>query len=163
MFLDSRHEGDEDGNTYDDDESVNWPKCEPVEGLFSSPKTVDKLSEIDPIAKMNDMGDDDGAQDLSEERLLTGREIKQRLPKISQTDYYLKPDIRGLTNMLRGDPNALKEVHSLIIGRTGYGYIKYSVPIDIEGVDICSHLAIKRGEFHNRTGAERIYSFCASL
>lgn len=127
-----------------DTEDTVWPEYKPKESLFSQPKTLDKL--IDPEGGIEIEGDTASAPPWTgEERLLTAREIKQRLPTIVDKEYYVKPDIRGLTNMLRGDPNALREVYGLVIGRHGYGYIKYSVPINIEGADICSRITFRKG------------------
>lgn len=153
LFLESKPDGDEDGALRGEDgDSVCWPNRNPMAGLFSSPRTVDKLYERDSSDKHDEIGAGDGEQDICEPLQLTARDIKLRLPKLTKPDYYLKPDIRGLTNMLRGDPNALKEVNSLIIGRTGYGFIKYSVPINIEGIDICSMIEFQRGELKKIKG-----------
>ncbi|GMH42077.1 hypothetical protein BSKO_09996 [Bryopsis sp. KO-2023] len=136
----SGEDENQEGNTSD---GVVWSYVKPKESNLI-PKAVDRL-----LTLQDDKIDqpEDGARPVSEggERMLTQKEIEERLPKITEEDFFIKPNIQGLRNMLRGDPNALKEVHGLVIGRKGYGKIRYDVPINLEGVDICKCVSFKKG------------------
>lgn len=48
--------------------------------------------------------------------------------------------------MLRGDRNALKAIHGLVVGRRGFGELKFLEPVNIEGLNICEVVSITRGE-----------------
>ncbi|CAD7704100.1 unnamed protein product [Ostreobium quekettii] len=76
---------------------------------------------------------------------LSEGEITKLLPRIRDSEYYTRPDARGLANMLRGDGCALKRVHGLTVGRSGYGEVKFLEPVDIEGIDVCDTVTISRG------------------
>ena len=77
---------------------------------------------------------------------LSEGKISQLLPTIQNSEYYTRPDLRGLSNMLRGDQDALKAIHGLVVGRRGFGELKFLEPVNIEGLNICEVISITRGE-----------------
>ncbi|CAD7699982.1 unnamed protein product [Ostreobium quekettii] len=81
----------------------------------------------------------DGESNLSKE------DISRLLPAVPQPEYYTRPDLRGLSNMLHADRHALKQVHGLTVGRTGYGELKFLEPVNVEGLNVCDVVSITRG------------------
>eukprot|EP00803_Ostreobium_quekettii_P005053 evm.model.scf_416.3 EVM.evm.TU.scf_416.3 scf_416:50932-55509(-) len=81
----------------------------------------------------------DGESNLSKE------DISRLLPAVPQPEYYTRPDLRGLSNMLHADRHALKQVHGLTVGRTGYGELKFLEPVNVEGLNVCDLVSITRG------------------
>ena len=77
-------------------------------------------------------------------------EVSKLLPVIQNSEYYTMPDLDGLSNMLRGDAHALPRVHGFVIGRKGYGEIKFLEPVNIEGLSICDTVSITRGKILSR-------------
>ncbi|XP_010537895.1 PREDICTED: nuclear pore complex protein NUP96 [Tarenaya hassleriana] len=64
------------------------------------------------------------------------REIKDLLPKLCSPDYFIKPCINELAEREIADPGYCGRVPDFIIGRIGYGYLKYLGNTDVRRLDL---------------------------
>lgn len=67
------------------------------------------------------------------------------MPRLRQADYYTEPSLRQLAAMARGDPEALAQVPNFVVGRQGFGAIRFLQPTDVRGLDLDSLVRFSRG------------------
>ncbi|KAJ0980511.1 hypothetical protein J5N97_008766 [Dioscorea zingiberensis] len=74
-----------------------------------------------------------------------GVDIKAMTPKLQYADYFTEPQIQELAAKERGKPGFCRQVKDLVVGRHGYGSIKFYGETDIRGLVLDSLI-----EFNNR-------------
>ncbi|PVH33407.1 hypothetical protein PAHAL_8G000600 [Panicum hallii] len=67
------------------------------------------------------------------------------LPKLPQADYFTDPSLEELAAKERGEPGYCGRVKDFVVGRHGYGSIKFLGETDVRGLDLESIV-----EFNNR-------------
>jgi nuclear pore complex protein Nup98-Nup96 len=67
------------------------------------------------------------------------------LPKLPQADYFTEPSLEELAAKERGEPGYCGRVKDFVVGRHGYGSIKFLGETDVRGLDLESIV-----EFNNR-------------
>ncbi|CAN6253748.1 unnamed protein product [Urochloa humidicola] len=71
--------------------------------------------------------------------------VERLLPKLPQADYFTEPSLEELAAKERGEPGYCSQVKDFVVGRHGYGSIKFSGVTDVRGLDLESIV-----EFNNR-------------
>jgi nuclear pore complex protein Nup98-Nup96 len=71
--------------------------------------------------------------------------IERLMPKLPDTDYYTEPSLEELAAKERAEPGYCSQVKDFIVGRRGYGSIKFLGVTDVKGLDLQSIV-----EFNNR-------------
>ncbi|KAL0812975.1 hypothetical protein Bca101_069418 [Brassica carinata] len=74
-----------------------------------------------------------------------GADIEALLPKLRQSDYFTEPSIRELAAKERADPGYCRRVRDFVVGRHGYGSIKFMGETDVRRLDLESLV-----QFNNR-------------
>ncbi|RID57304.1 hypothetical protein BRARA_F00687 [Brassica rapa] len=74
-----------------------------------------------------------------------GADIEALLPKLRQSDYFTEPSIRELAAKERADPGYCRRVRDFVVGRQGYGSIKFMGETDVRRLDLESLV-----QFNNR-------------
>ncbi|KAL0697562.1 hypothetical protein Bca4012_053684 [Brassica carinata] len=74
-----------------------------------------------------------------------GAEIEALLPKLPQSDYFTEPRIQELAAKERADPGYCSRVKDFVVGRHGYGSIKFMGVTDVRRLDLESLV-----QFNNR-------------
>ncbi|WZZ57073.1 nuclear pore complex protein NUP98A [Brassica napus] len=74
-----------------------------------------------------------------------GTDIEALLPKLRQSDYFTEPSIRELAAKERADPGYCRRVRDFVVGRHGYGSIKFMGETDVRRLDLESLV-----QFNNR-------------
>lgn len=74
-----------------------------------------------------------------------GADIEALMPKLRHSDYYTEPRIQELAAKERAEPGYCKRVKDFVVGRHGYGSIKFSGETDVRGLDLESLI-----QFNNR-------------
>ncbi|KAH9611613.1 hypothetical protein KSS87_009977 [Heliosperma pusillum] len=69
-------------------------------------------------------------------------EIEAILPKLGQSDYYTEPQIQELADKERAEPGYCRHVKDFVVGRRGYGSIKFLGESDVQGLDLESVIQI---------------------
>ena len=88
----------------------------------------------------------DRADPENDQKPLTDEEIITLLPNVSNSEFFIEPDQRGLTNMLQSDAKALRKLYGFTVGRRGFGKIRFLEPVNAERSDICDVFSFKKGE-----------------
>ncbi|KAH0853897.1 hypothetical protein HID58_090619 [Brassica napus] len=65
-----------------------------------------------------------------------GADIEALLPKLRQSDYFTEPSIRELAAKERADPGYCRRVRDFVVGRQGYGSIKFMGETDVRRLDL---------------------------
>uniref|UniRef100_A0A7N0T880 Peptidase S59 domain-containing protein n=1 Tax=Kalanchoe fedtschenkoi TaxID=63787 RepID=A0A7N0T880_KALFE len=68
------------------------------------------------------------------------------LPKLQSFDYYTEPSVEELAAKERADPGYLSRVKDFVVGRRGYGRIKFNGETDVRQLDIESVLKFNHRE-----------------
>ncbi|XP_039045282.1 nuclear pore complex protein NUP98A-like isoform X2 [Hibiscus syriacus] len=63
-------------------------------------------------------------------------DIEARMPKLQQSDYYTEPRIEELAAKERAEPGYCSHVKDFVVGRHGYGSIKFLGETDVKGLDL---------------------------
>ncbi|RCV36665.1 hypothetical protein SETIT_8G000600v2 [Setaria italica] len=74
-----------------------------------------------------------------------GTSVERLLPKLPQEDYFTEPSLEELAAKERGEPGYCSRVKDFVVGRHGYGSIKFLGETDVRGLDLESIV-----EFNNR-------------
>nr|CAB3451274.1 unnamed protein product [Digitaria exilis] len=74
-----------------------------------------------------------------------GTSVERLLPKLPQADYFTEPSLEELAAKERGEPGYCNRLKDFVVGRHGYGSIKFLGETDVRGLDLESTV-----EFNNR-------------
>ena len=80
-----------------------------------------------------------------EARTRTAHDVELLMPKLHHTDYYTEPTIQELAAKERGEAGFCCHVKDFLVGRHGYGCIKFSGETDVRGLELESLV-----QFNNR-------------
>uniref|UniRef100_A0ACD5VSI5 Uncharacterized protein n=1 Tax=Avena sativa TaxID=4498 RepID=A0ACD5VSI5_AVESA len=78
-------------------------------------------------------------------RHVNGSSVEKLMPKLSQADYFMEPSLEELAAKERAEPGYCRRVRDFVVGRQGYGSIKFLGETDVRGLDLESIV-----EFNNR-------------
>lgn len=67
-----------------------------------------------------------------------GADIEALMPKLHGSDYYTLPRIQELAAKERAEPGFCRRVKDFVVGRHGYGCIKFFGETDVRGLDLDS-------------------------
>jgi len=62
--------------------------------------------------------------------------VEGLLPKLPQADYFMEPSLEELAAKERGEPGYCGRVEDFVVGRHGYGSIKFLGETDVRGLDL---------------------------
>ncbi|CAN6280371.1 unnamed protein product [Urochloa humidicola] len=62
--------------------------------------------------------------------------VERLLPKLPQADYFTEPSLEELAAKERGEPGYCSQVKDFVVGRHGYGSIKFLGETDVRGLDL---------------------------
>ncbi|XP_024531189.1 nuclear pore complex protein NUP96 [Selaginella moellendorffii] len=65
-----------------------------------------------------------------------GADIEALMPKLKHSDYYTEPRVQELAAKERAEPGYCRRVSDFIVGRKGYGHIKFLGETDVRRLDI---------------------------
>ncbi|KAL5701257.1 hypothetical protein ACHQM5_026613 [Ranunculus cassubicifolius] len=65
-----------------------------------------------------------------------GADIEALMPKLQHADYYTEPRIQELAAKERAEPGFCQHVKDFVVGRHGYGSIKFMGETDVRGLDL---------------------------
>lgn len=65
-----------------------------------------------------------------------GADIEAQMPKLRRSDYYTEPRIQELAAKERAEPGFCRRVKDFVIGRHGYGSIKFLGETDVRRLDL---------------------------
>ena len=71
--------------------------------------------------------------------------LSRMLPALRSEDYYVEPSLQQLAAMGRDDPASLAAVSSFVVGRRGFGCVRWLEPVDVRGLDVESLRALLMG------------------
>ncbi|GFZ18294.1 nucleoporin autopeptidase [Actinidia rufa] len=74
-----------------------------------------------------------------------GADIEALMPKLRHSDYYTQPRIQELAAMERAQPGFFRHVKDFVVGRNGYGSIRFIEETDVRRLDLESVV-----QFNNR-------------
>jgi len=74
-----------------------------------------------------------------------GADIEAMMPKLRHSDYYTEPRIQELAAKERAEPGFCRRVKDFVVGRHGYGSIKFLGETDVRRLDLESLI-----QFNNR-------------
>lgn len=74
-----------------------------------------------------------------------GADIEALMPKLRHSDYFTEPRIQELAAKERGEPGFCRHVKDFVVGRHGYGSIKFFGETDVRRLDLESLI-----QFNNR-------------
>ncbi|CAO2035539.1 unnamed protein product [Urochloa humidicola] len=74
-----------------------------------------------------------------------GTSVERLLPKLPAADYFTEPSLEELAAKERGEPGYCSRVKDFVVGRHGYGSIRFLGETDVRGLDLESIV-----EFNNR-------------
>ncbi|GLU17638.1 hypothetical protein SLE2022_339980 [Rubroshorea leprosula] len=74
-----------------------------------------------------------------------GADIEALMPKLRRSDYYTEPRIQELAAKERGEPGYCRHVKDFVVGRHGFGSIKFLGETDVRRLDLESLI-----QFNNR-------------
>ncbi|XP_057469374.1 nuclear pore complex protein NUP98A-like isoform X2 [Actinidia eriantha] len=72
-------------------------------------------------------------------------DVEMLMPQLRRTDYYTQPQIHDLAVKERTNPGFCSHVKDFVVGRHGYGSIKFLGETDVRKLDLDSHV-----QFNNR-------------
>eukprot|EP01018_Ginkgo_biloba_P034071 Gb_06450 [translate_table: standard] len=122
-----------------------------------SPKPVDKFPLKSP-AKQNDLhkehnhrgygyisisGHRAGEAAIAYEH---GADIEALMPKLRHSDYYTEPKIQELAAQERAKPGYCRQVKDFVVGRRGYGSVKFFGETDVRRLDLESIIQFNKCE-----------------
>ncbi|KAL1294440.1 hypothetical protein HN51_055220 [Arachis hypogaea] len=74
-----------------------------------------------------------------------GADVEALMPKLRRSDYYTQPRIHELAAKERAEPGFCSHVKDFVVGRQGYGSIRFLGETDVRGLDLESLI-----QFNNR-------------
>jgi nuclear pore complex protein Nup98-Nup96 len=101
----------------------------------------------DPVENGTYRDDHDHASNKPEAgaQHVNGSSVEKLMPKLSQADYFMEPSREELAAKERAEPGYCRRVRDFVVGRQGYGSIKFLGETDVRGLDLESIV-----EFNNR-------------
>lgn len=72
-------------------------------------------------------------------------DVEASMPQLSCSDYYTEPQVPELAANERAEPGFCRHVKNFVVGRHGYGSIKFLGETDVRHLDLDSHV-----KFNNR-------------
>ncbi|CAM6065991.1 unnamed protein product [Sphagnum tenellum] len=131
----------------------SWPAPEKGNpALYAGPMTSTKTSEIfsrDQVSQTNGVFKDQGQRaegffskdgvDSSEflkNSHARSSAIEALMPKLLHSDYFTEPGIQELAVKEQADPGYSKRVVDFVVGRQGYGVVKFFGVTDVQGLDL---------------------------
>jgi nuclear pore complex protein Nup98-Nup96 len=131
----------------------SWPAPEKGNpALYAGPMTSTKTSEIfsrDQVSQTNGVFKDQGQRaegffskggvDSSEflkNSHACSSAIEALMPKLLHSDYFTEPGIQELAVKEQADPGYSKRVVDFVVGRQGYGVVKFFGVTDVQGLDL---------------------------
>ncbi|KAL7119812.1 hypothetical protein ACP275_02G084600 [Erythranthe tilingii] len=94
-----------------------------------------------------ELSDDTSVKDEDEDEVLIKHEadVLELMPKLPDSDYYTEPSLKDLAAKEISEPGFCSRVNDFVVGRKGYGSIKFLGETDIRNLDIESVI-----HFNNR-------------
>uniref|UniRef100_A0A5B7B6E7 Nucleoporin autopeptidase n=1 Tax=Davidia involucrata TaxID=16924 RepID=A0A5B7B6E7_DAVIN len=118
----------------------------------------ERVHPVKPNQKANGVNDDHSTQKGDSYITLTGHrageaaivyehgaDIEAQMPKLRHSDYYTEPRIQELAAKERAEPGFCRHVKDFVVGRHGYGSIKFIGETDVRRLDLESLI-----QFNNR-------------
>ncbi|XP_074268615.1 uncharacterized protein LOC141591985 [Silene latifolia] len=68
------------------------------------------------------------------------------VPKLQRTDYYTQPSIQELLSAESNDPGFCSHVQDFVVGRHGYGEVKFKGETDVRGLDLDALVSFNKRE-----------------
>jgi len=62
--------------------------------------------------------------------------MKLLIPKLQRSDYYTEPEIREVMEKERTEAGFCSHVKDFVVGRRGYGWVKFEGETDVRGLDL---------------------------
>ncbi|KAL4202914.1 hypothetical protein AMTRI_Chr02g223650 [Amborella trichopoda] len=75
-----------------------------------------------------------------------GADIEALMPKLRHPDYYTEPKIQELAAKERAEPGFCRKVKDFVVGRKGYGWIRFFGETDVRGLDLESIVQFNKCE-----------------
>ena len=72
-------------------------------------------------------------------------DVEVLMPQLRRADYYTQPQIHDLAVKERANPGFCSHVKDFVVGRHGYGSVKFLGETDVRNLDLDSHV-----QFNNR-------------
>lgn len=63
-------------------------------------------------------------------------DMKLLMPKLQRSDYYTEPGIHELMRKESTEPGFCSHVKDFVVGRCGYGWVKFEGQTDVQGLDL---------------------------
>ncbi|XP_022714749.1 nuclear pore complex protein NUP96-like isoform X2 [Durio zibethinus] len=74
------------------------------------------------------------------------RKIEESLPSFNSPDYYMEPCLKDMATMELLDPGYCSRVPDFVVGRFGYGCVKFFGTTDVRGLDLDQIVKFRRHE-----------------
>ncbi|GMI78146.1 PRECOCIOUS, SUPPRESSOR OF AUXIN RESISTANCE 3, MODIFIER OF SNC1,3 [Hibiscus trionum] len=74
------------------------------------------------------------------------RRMEESLPSLHSPDYYMEPCLEDMVRMELLDPSYCSRVPDFVVGRFGYGYVKFFGKTDVRGLDLDQIVKFRRHE-----------------
>ncbi|XP_021298218.1 nuclear pore complex protein NUP96 isoform X1 [Herrania umbratica] len=74
------------------------------------------------------------------------RKIKESLPSLHSPDYYMEPCLKDMVTLELMDPGFCSRVPDFVVGRIGYGCVKFFGNTDVRGLDLDQIVKFHRHE-----------------
>ncbi|CAM6098075.1 unnamed protein product [Calypogeia fissa] len=130
----------------------SWPSPDFVDGNNQTTplpsKAVDKSPPLKPGSKMNGVREEhnhrgNGYISITGHRAGEaaiayehGADIEALMPKLRHSDYFTEPRIQELAAKERAEPGYCRRVHDFVVGRRGYGSVKFLGDTDVRRLDL---------------------------
>ena len=75
-----------------------------------------------------------------------GADIEAVMPKLRNSDYFIQPKTQELAAKERAEPGYCRSVKEFVIGRHGYGFLKFLCEVDVRGLDLESIVQFNKCE-----------------
>ena len=75
-----------------------------------------------------------------------GADIEAVMPKLRNSDYFIQPKTQELAAKERAEPGYCRSVNEFVIGRHGYGFLKFLCEVDVRGLDLESIVQFNKCE-----------------
>lgn len=75
-----------------------------------------------------------------------GADIEALMPKLRHSDYYIQPRVQELAAKERAEPGYCRRVKGFVVGRHGYGFVKFLGETDVRGLDLESIIQFNKCE-----------------
>ena len=75
-----------------------------------------------------------------------GADIEVLMPKLRDSEYYIQPRVQELAAKERAEPGYCRQVKDFVVGRHGYGFVKFLGETDVRGLDLESIIQFNKCE-----------------